>query len=256
MRSKPIFGLLFALVMAAPVSALAQTYDDPETPGEQPHPDETKGPDVDGDGADEEVVRDSNEPGGPLPESASDADPQPPVAQPGPPVGMVVKQAGVGGQVGYGRAGVLELGGSAGFTASSDFTSINVTPSIGWFAADNLQLSGRLSFEYVSTEDSMGNDQSGSITTLLVEPSYHLPFTRTAFGFVGMGFGGAYVDGPGLGFAVAPRIGANFMVGRSGVLTPALSWQYTTHETMDTPNGALLVVSSAVAANIGYTVMW
>ena len=102
----------------------------------------------------------------------------------------------------------------------------------------------------------MGNNTDGSITTLLVEPSYHLPFTRTAFGFVGMGFGGAYVSGPGLGFAVAPRIGANFMVGRSGVLTPALSWQYTTHDTMDTPNGALLVVSSAVAANIGYTVMW
>ncbi len=46
------------------------------------------------------------------------------------------------------------------------------------------------------------------------------------------------------------------MVGRSGVLTPALSWQNTTHEAMDTGEGALLVVSWAVAANIGYTVMW
>jgi len=247
MNSKPIFGLLFALVMAAPATAMAQTNAPPST-----------GPDVDADGADEELAGDPNDnkPGGPLPESRSDTDVNPPVASPGTPAGLIVRQAGIGGQVGYGRAGVLELGGSAGFTASSDFTVVNVTPSIGWFVADNLQLSGRLAFDYVRTEDAMGNTDDGSITTLLVEPSYHLPFTRTAFGFVGMGFGGAYVSGPGLGFAVAPRLGANFIVGRSGVLTPALSWQYTTHDTMDTPNGALLVVSSAVAANIGYTVMW
>ena len=49
---------------------------------------------------------------------------------------------------------------------------------------------------------------------------------------------------------------ANVMVGRSGILTPSLSWQYTTHDTMDTGQGALLVVSSAVRAQVGYTVMW
>jgi len=249
---KPFAGILFAFLVALPAVAIAQDADDPETPGE----DETTGPDVDNDGADEEIVTDSNEAGGPLPDSASDDDPAPPVAQPGPPVGTIVKQAGVGGQVGYGRAGVLELGGSAGFTAASDFTNVNFTPSIGWFVADNLQLSGRLSYTYVSTEDSAGATQDGSIMTLLVEPSYHLPFNRTTFGFLGIGAGGAYVSGPGLGFALAPRIGANFMVGRSGVLTPALSWQYTTHDTMDTPAGSLLVVSSAVMANVGYTVMW
>jgi hypothetical protein len=245
---KPLTGILSALLVAAvPAAAFAQSPD---------HEDETTGPDVDGDGADEEIVTDSDEAGGPLPEPASDADPQPPVAQPGPPSGMVVKQAGVGGQVGYGRAGVLELGGSAGFTAASDFTNVNLTPSIGWFVADNLQLSGRLSFTYVATEDEAGMTEDGSITTLLLEPSYHLPFNRSTFGFLGVGMGGAYVSGPGMGFALAPRVGANLLVGRSGVLTPALSWQYTTHDTMDTPAGALLVVSSAVMANVGYTVMW
>ena len=251
MRSKPIAGILFALLVAAPAGALAQA------PDNTTDTDETTGPDVDGDGADEEIVNtDDNEAGGPLPESASDDDPAPPVATPGTPTGMVVKQAGVGGQVGYGRAGVLELGGSAGFTAASDFTNVNITPSIGWFVADNLQLSGRLSFTYVSTENDQGGNEDGSITTVLVEPSYHLPFNRSVFGFIGMGLGGAHVTGPGLGFALAPRVGANLMVGRSGVLTPALSWQYTTHETMETEAGALLVVSSAVMANIGYTVMW
>jgi hypothetical protein len=242
MRSKPIFGALFALLLV-PGTALAQ------------YEDESTGPDVDADGADEEVMTDDGSVGGPLPPSRSDNDPRPPVAAPGTPTGMVVKQAGIGGQVGYGRAGVVELGGSAGFTAAEDFTSINITPSIGWFVADNLQLSGRLGFTYVDT-----GDDDGSITTLLLEPSYHLPFNRSTFGFVGLGVGGAYVSGPGLAFAIAPRIGANFMVGRSGVLTPALSWQYNTHEAMDIETaegeGAILVVSSAVAANIGYTVMW
>ena len=94
------------------------------------------------------------------------------------------------------------------------------------------------------------------ITTVLAEPSYHVPFNRTTFAFLGMGMGASYVQGPGLGFAIAPRVGGNFLVGRSGVLTPSLSWQYTTHDTMETGQGQLLVVTSALRANVGYTVMW
>ena len=243
MRVKPTLGAVFAMLA---VSGMAMA-DEPTSTG----------PDVDGDGADEEVVTgDDTDVGGPLPTPKSDDDPQPRVASPGSPSGMLVKQAGVGGQVGYGRAGVLELGGSAGFTAAQDFATVNLTPSIGWFVADNLQISGRLSYTYVDA-----GDDSGSITTILAEPSYHLPFTRTIFGFAGMGVGAAYVSGPGLGFAMAPRIGANFLVGRSGILTPALSWQYTTHDSntndmAGSTDTVTMVVSSAIMANVGYTVMW
>ena len=219
---KSLWGALSALLMV-PATALAQDRE----------------PDVDEDDADE-----------PLPEAKSDQDPAPPVPTPSTKVGGVVEQAGIGGAIGYGRAGVLELGGSAGFSASGDFTQITITPSVGWFVYDNIELSGLLSFSYVSTDD-----DDASLTTLLIEPSYHLPFNRTTFGFVGVGLGGAYVSGgPGLGFAMAPRIGANFMIGRSGILSPSISWQYTTQDSMD--EGGVLVVSSAVAANIGYTVMW
>jgi hypothetical protein len=242
MRTK-LSTILLALALA-PAAALAQTQ-----------PDETRGPDIDGDGADEEIVADDNEPGGPLPEPASDADPAPPVAMPGSTSATVVRQAGVGGQVGYGRSGVLELGGAAGFTSTNGFTRVSLTPSVGWFVADNFQISGLLGFNYARTKDEMGSADA-SMTSVLFEPSYHLPLSRTAFAFGGVGFGGAYVSGPGLGFAMAPRVGANFMVGRSGVLTPALSWQYTTHEADETPNGVAVVVSSAVMANVGYTVMW
>jgi hypothetical protein len=188
---------------------------------------------------------------GDLPAPKSDNDPHPEVATPGTPAGGFVEQAGVGGTTGYGRAGVLELGGAAGFTAATDLTQVNVAPSLGWFVADNLELTGIVDFAYAKT-----GDTDGTIVTALVEPSYHLPFNRTTFGFLGMGLGVSYIEGPGAGFAVAPRVGANLMIGRSGILTPSLSWQYTTHDTMDTGQGALLVVSSAVRANVGYTVMW
>jgi hypothetical protein len=213
-------------------SAYAQTADDPDPSENRP--------------VEEEEPND-----GDLPPPQSDDDPQPEVPTPGVPPGGLVEQAGVGGVTGYGRAGVLELGGSAGFTAGTGLTQVNVAPSIGWFAADNLELTGILDLAHVQTDT-----EEGTLVTVLVEPSYHLPFNRTTFGFFGLGVGTSYVDGPGMAFAMAPRLGGNFLVGRSGILTPSVSWQYNTHDAMDTPQGALLQVSSAVRANIGYTVMW
>jgi hypothetical protein len=190
---------------------------------------------------------------GTLPAPESDSDPQPEVAGAVIPPGGLVTQAGVGGPTGYGRAGVLELGGSAGLTLASDLRNINVSPSIGWFVADNLQLSAILGVSHVGT-----SEESTTLYSALAEPSYHLPFNRSMFGFLGMGVGGSYVDSLGGGLAVAPRIGANFLIGRSGVLTPALSWQYTTHDigTVSIEEQQQLTVSSALRANIGYTVMW
>jgi len=202
--------------------------------------------------ATKETTKDAPPNNGDLPKPRSDNDPQPEVATPGTPPGGFVEQAGVGGQTGYGRAGVLELGGAAGFASGGGFTQVNVAPSIGWFLADNLELTAMLDLAHAETD----NNGDGTIVTGLVEPSYHLPFDRTKFAFLGVGVGAAYVKGPGMGMAVAPRIGGNFLVGRSGILTPSLSWQYTTHDTEDTAMGTLLVVSSQVRANVGYTVMW
>jgi hypothetical protein len=62
---------------------------------------------------------------------------------------------------------------------------------------------------------------------------------------------------------VAPRIGMDFLVGRSGILRPSLSYQYTTHESMasgepseGTGSVTLVAVSSALRFNIGYSTMW
>jgi len=194
-----------------------------------------------------------------LPPAQSDADPAPPVPQPNIPgiTGDVVEQAGVGGTVGYGRAGVLELGGSAGLTMAQDIRALNFSPSVGWFLVDNFELSGILDVANLKA----GGD-SATIWSALVEPSFHLPFNRTMFGFIGMGVGAAYVSELGTGMAVAPRVGMDFLVGRSGVLRPSLSYQYTTHDAMSGTDAAgnqnvtLVAISSALRFNIGYSTMW
>jgi len=100
--------------------------------------------------------------------------------------------------------------------------------------------------------------QSATVWSALVEPSYHLPFTRTMFGFLGLGAGAAYVSQLGTGFALAPRIGGNFMIGRSGILTPSLSYEYTTHNvnSSEMDNVTLVSISGELRVNIGYTAMW
>lgn len=190
-------------------------------------------------------------PGQPLPEAKSDHDEQPPVASPALPSGGLVSQAGVGGVVGYGRAGVLELGGSAGFQFATDYRSMNFSPTLGWFLADNLELSAIASVANIKAGANATTLWSG-----LVEPSYHLPFNRSVFGFVGLGVGASYVTKLGTGLALAPRLGMNLLVGRSGVLTPSISYQYTSHDSETMNDITLVAVSSSTQINIGYTAMW
>jgi hypothetical protein len=234
-------GLLSSIVMLAPVVAFAQGAPDP-SPGTHT-PESTAAP----------------TPSGQLPPAQSDADPAPPVPTPNIPGinGDVVEQAGVGGTVGYGRAGVLELGGAAGLTLAQDIRAVNFSPSIGWFLVDNFELSAILDV----TNLKAGGD-SATLFSALVEPSFHLPFNRSMFGFIGMGIGGAYVSELGGGLAVAPRIGMDFLVGRSGILRPSLAYEYTTHDAMGSvddngnTNVTLVAISSALRFNIGYSTMW
>jgi hypothetical protein len=147
---------------------------------------------------------------------------------------------------------VLELGGSAGFTVASNYRNINVSPTIGWFLADNFELSAILSISNIKT-----NGDSATLWSALAEPSYHLPFNRSVFGFLGLGLGASHVSSLGTGFAFAPRLGSNIMIGRSGVLTPSISYQYTTINNMESEDGVMVVaLTSALLFNLGYTAMW
>lgn len=186
-----------------------------------------------------------------LPKPQSDHDPRPPVARAEGTDAGVTSQAGIGGTQAYGRPGVMELGGSFGLNAASDYRALSLTPSIGWFFVDNVEVSALLSVNSIKT--------GGETTTLLsalIEPSLHLPLNNALFLFGGVGFGMQHAEGPGTGFAVAPRIGLNMMVGRSGVFTPALNFNYSTTDAVQTSQGTLLAVSMSYGLNAGYTVMW
>lgn len=232
-------GLLSTIVMLGPAVAFADDEPVPNTDT----PEATAAP----------------TPSGQLPPATSDADPAPPVPTPNVPGfgGEVVEQAGIGGMVGYGRAGVLELGGAAGLTLAQDIRAVNFSPSIGWFLVDNFELSAILD---VTNLKAGGED--ATLWSALAEPSLHIPFNRSLFGFVGMGVGAAYVSELGTGLAVAPRIGMDVMVGRSGILRPSLAYEYTTHDAMGSidnegnTNVTLVAISSALRFNIGYSTMW
>lgn len=172
--------------------------------------------------------------------------------------GELAEEADADANVGYARHGVLELGASAGLTVAQDIRAVNFSPSIGYFVSDNFELSGILDVANLKA----GEGNSATMWSALVEPSFHLPFNAAMFGFVGMGVGPAYVSELGAGLAVAPRIGLDFLVGRSGILRPSLSYQYTTHDAMSAANAdgttdvTLVGISSTLRFNIGYTSMW
>jgi hypothetical protein len=240
--SKHIFASLILLSTATVASADPDSEDEP-TPGH----DGSTSPGTDTPGSDAPPTTPSD-----LPEAKSDHDAQPEVASVGVPKGGIISQAGVGGVVGYGRAGVLELGGSAGFAFASDYRNMNLSPTIGWFVADNLEISAILSLSNIKT-----GDNSATLWSALLEPSYHVPINRSVFGFLGLGVGASHVTNLGSGFAMAPRIGMNLMVGRSAVLTPSLSYQYTTIESEMGPADVTVVgITSSTRFNVGYTAMW
>lgn len=137
----------------------------------------------------------------------------------------------------YGRAGVYELGASAGV----NLDSVTLSPSLGWFVAENFEVSGV--FEISRTDDS-------TMISSLVEPSYHVPFRPRLHGFLAMGIGYAYLEDRGGALAVAPRVGVNLRIGRS-VITPSLSVVMTTHREMETARDA-----SGPRLNLGYSTVF
>src|SRR5688500_10090634 len=110
MESREWCGVIGALglVMLASSTVLAQTVPDPDP--------------------DSRTTVGEGTPRSELPPPRSDHDPQPPVPAPTVPETGVTKQAGVGGSQACSRAGVLELGGSAGWAAASNFTRFELSP--------------------------------------------------------------------------------------------------------------------------------
>jgi hypothetical protein len=176
----------------------------------------------------------------------------------------IVKQAGIGGNTAYARAGVLELGGGLSYAQSSGIASVAVTPSIGWFFADNFELSFIGKYDYnhvpVTTAGSKNNTTIDThLVNLLIEPSVHIPVVDNLFLFAGWGLGVAFkAPNAAAGFSMTPRLGVNILIGRSGILTPALDLSFISNGavTVSGVNSAVVAVNTRYGAQITYGVMW
>jgi len=198
-----------------------------------------------------------------------DLKPEAPMVDVPNPADDVEANAGMGSGIAYARRGTGEFGGSFSFALANDVTNLSADPSIGWFLWDNLELSGIIGVRHTSVAaDSVSADMRSQTNqfNFLVEPSAHIPFNDALFWAVGVGGGLALADNvdddPGLesGFALAPRTGLQFLVGRSGLLN--LGGRYTAVFTDIEPEvrpldgAAVLAFANVFDIQAGYTVMF
>lgn len=188
--------------------------------------------------------------------------PDPPVPEIPDPIEDSYRYAGVGSDIAYGEAGVIEAGGSMAFSSTGLSTAFAIDPMVGYFIYDNIELSAILGARYLNVE-------GGSETrlSLMLEPSLHYPLTDQIFLAGGLGLGVATAS-PGLnandditvGFAMAPRIGTQFLVGRSGLLNLGARYAMTFTDAegdVDPYQGrTVLAFVNAFEIQAGYTVMF
>ena len=147
--------------------------------------------------------------------------------------------------------GTREMGISGGLMMSGKFRQLSIAPQIGWFFSDNMSLSAVISLTNVEA-----NEKSATTYAAIAEPAYHVPIGGTAFGFLGMGIGAAYIDTIGLGLAVVPRLGVKIKIGEKGFLVPSLQYSYITRKQMTENDIDTSSLTSAMMMNLGYNRMW
>lgn len=161
----------------------------------------------------------------------------------------VAKNAGVGSDLAYASRSVVEMGGVLALRHQSETTQFRVAPSIGYFFADNLQLTlfPDLTITRIGADD--GDAGEGAQTDwsvgAVLEPSYHMPFNDRLLAFVGLGVGLNFAEDPTVDLLFRPRLGLDVLAGRSGILKPAAF--------MDV---GLADGLAAGGLEAGYTIMW
>ena len=134
---------------------------------------------------------------------------------------------------------------------SAKFRTLSISPQIGWFFSDNMSLAAVFSLTNVEADE-----QSATTYAAIAEPAYHVPIGATAFGFLGMGVGGAYIDTIGLGLAIVPRLGVKIRIGEKGFLVPSLQYSYISRSQMTENDVGTSSLTSAMMMNLGYNATW
>jgi len=168
----------------------------------------------------------------------------------------IKEKAGYGSSITYGNAGIVELGGLAQLSLGNEYFQCSVSPKAGWFFLDNFEISALITFSHQNWKKT-----SCTHFDLLAEPSYHHPFSKTMFGFFGLGFGISKIirDIAGkthdLGMTFQPRLGMNVLIGQSGILTPALFLKFTSSDMYPVAGGTAIKISPLAGIGIEYTIM-
>ena len=218
----------FATVLSCATLTYAQNAAKPEDKGSLPDVKET-----DHAGADDTPTP----PGGPPPDIRA------------PEQVDVAKNAGVGSDLAYASKGVVEMGGVLALRHQSETTLFRLSPSIGYFFVNNLELTlfPELIITRIAADD--GASGEGAQTDwgigAVLEPSYHLPFSDRLLAFAGLGIGLNYAEDPGVDLLFRPRLGLDVLVGRSGILKPAAFMDVGVNDGL-----------SAGGFEAGFTVMW
>lgn len=146
----------------------------------------------------------------------------------------------------YGQKGAVELGGSIGLNWTNDAFGLDISPSVGYFIMDRVELSALLRISYEDQEDDNGDRESVKSFAFIVEPSYHLPVREEVFVLAGLGFGVGH-DDEDFDLEFIPRVGLNVGIDLVGVVTPSLKMP-------------ILIDNDGTSAGLGfevaYSVVW
>lgn len=132
----------------------------------------------------------------------------------------VETSAGMGSGVTYADKGVVELGGTAGFDLRDELFTLRIAPSVGYFLVDRFELTLLPIITVVNVSENAGPSETTVAVSVVLEPSYHLPFSDSFYGFAGLGLGVTFEEGPGADFLLRPVLGVDILIGRSGILKP------------------------------------
>jgi hypothetical protein len=121
----------------------------------------------------------------------------------------------------YVEGGHIEVGGSVGGSFEEEEWSISVSPSIGYYLVDRVELTFAVGLTYTREEDELGLETTTVEAELILEPSYHHPFGENLLGLVGVGVGTGW-DGDHGFFEIVPRLGLNVLTTRSSAITPSV----------------------------------
>lgn len=153
----------------------------------------------------------------------------------------------------FSSRGTLEVGGSVGAIITENTSTLTASPTVGYFVADRIEVSGIFQIAYTRVEDAFGNDDSQTVGSLIVEPSYHYPIGPDVLVAGGVGLGGGY-DGDDINFQVIPSLGLDVLTSRRTVITPTLRMPIVVADAGELEDGVDTDIGLAI--DVGISATW